>query len=97
MKIKMAILSVIAVCLVACGRNTDDDLQEGTTLILASFDDNVYLKKQVELYNQTHNEYQIEIQRYERSEQMEEDGILLLQREIASGKGPDIIDFGARL
>lgn len=94
MKLKIAIFFVVAVCLAACGRNTDGGPQEKTTLVLAAFDNNAYLKKQVELYNQTHNEYQIEIQRYERSEQLEDDGVLLLQREIASGKGPDIIDFG---
>lgn len=63
--------------------------------MLATFDNNMYLQKQVEKYNQTHDDYRIEIQRYERSEQIEEDGVLKLQREIISGEGPDIIDFGS--
>lgn len=78
-------------------RGSDADsggTQEATTLVLAAFDDSTYLRKQVELYNQTHSDYQIEIKRYERSENMEEDGIFLLQREIVSGEGPDIINFG---
>lgn len=85
---------VMVICLSACGRKTEVAPQEKTTLVLAAFDNSGYLQKLVDLYNQAHDEYQIEIQRYERSEQMEEDGILLLQREIASGGGPDIINFG---
>lgn len=96
MQRKIAIFLFMAMCLSACGRSTEDDeLQQATTLVLATFDNNAYLQKQVELYNQTHDDYQIEIQKYYRSEQLEEDGVLLLQREIISGRGPDIIDFGS--
>lgn len=96
MKKKIAIFLFLVMCLSACGRSTEDDeSQQATNLILATFDNNAYLQKQVELYNQTHDDYQIEIKRYDRSEQLEEDGVLLLQREIISGRGPDIIDFGS--
>lgn len=79
----------------AYGREADNGVtQEPTVLVLASFEDSPYLQRRVELYNQTHADYQIEIKRYERSENMEEDGVLLIQREIISGEGPDIIDFG---
>lgn len=94
-KIKLVIILVLTMSLVACRRNTEEETQEKTVLVLAAFDDNTYLQEKVEQYNRTQHEYQIEIQRYERSEQMEEDGILQLQREIALGKGPDIIDFGS--
>lgn len=91
----MAEFFCVAMCLAACGSSADNGgIQEPTTLVLAAFEDSAYIRKQVELYNQTHADYQIEIKRYERSDNMEEDGILLLQREIVAGKGPDIINFG---
>lgn len=90
-----AVIICVTMCLAACGSEADNGgTQETAALVLATFDDSVYLQNQVELYNQTHTDYQIEIKRYERSENMEEDGILLLQREIVSGEGPDIINFG---
>ena len=65
----------------AYGREADNGVtQEPTVLVLASFEDSPYLQRRVELYNQTHADYQIEIKRYERSENMEEDGVLLIQR-----------------
>ena len=80
---------------IVTGREADNGVtQEPTVLVLASFEDSPYLQRRVELYNQTHADYQIEIKRYERSENMEEDGVLLIQREIVSGKGPDIINYG---
>lgn len=92
----IAIFLILVMCLSACDNIPEENkMSEVTTLTLATFDNNLYLQKQVDLYNQTHDDYQIGIQRYERSEQMEEDGLLLLQREIVSGKGPDIIDFGS--
>lgn len=72
-----------------------EQLKEADRLVLATFDNNVYLEKQIELYNRVHEDYQIEIQKYERSDILEKDEILKLQREIVSGKGPDIIDFGS--
>lgn len=96
MKKKIVIFLSLIMCLSACGRSAEDDeLRQVTTLVLATFDNNVYFQQQVELYNQTHDDYKIEIQRYDRSEQLEEDGVMLLQREIISGRGPDIIDFGS--
>lgn len=82
----------IAGGLTACGGEEEEGQK---TLVLAAFDTNPYLAEKVEEYNQLQQECKIEIQKYERSEVAEEDGILLLQREIASGKGPDLIDFGS--
>lgn len=90
----VAVFLFFIILLSACGENTKNHSQKAVTLVLATFDNNVYLEKQIELYNQVHEEYQIEIQKYERSDMLEKDGILKLQREIVSGKGPDIIDFG---
>lgn len=68
--------------------------QGSVVLVLAVFDQSSYLQKQVELYNQSHEDFRIEIEQYIRSEKPEEDGVLRLQREIVSGNGPDLIDFG---
>lgn len=83
----------MALCLTACSSQTENS-QESKVLVLATFDNSKYLQNQVARYNQTQQKYQIEIQKYERSDEPEEDGVLLLQREIASGEGPDMIDFG---
>lgn len=94
-RIKILLFFVLIMCLTACSKDTEEESSEKTVLTLATFGDSAYLKKQVQQYNEMQDEYQIEIQNYERSDQAEEDGILLLQREIASGKGPDIINFGS--
>lgn len=70
-----------------CGRQAD-------TLVLATFGENPELQKQVELFNGTHQNIKIELQVYNRFEEKEGDGIERLKREIISGKGPDIINFG---
>lgn len=82
---------VLVLLLVGCKNDTEDEV---TTLTLASFGDNSELSEQVELFNQNHTDYKIEIKQYQRSEHIEEDGIAQLQKEIISGKGPDIINFG---
>ncbi len=73
------------------GKETE---KEPVTLVLASFGEDAGLQEQVELFNQAHTDYKIEIQQYMRSEQVEEDGINKLQREIVSGNGPDLINYG---
>lgn len=82
--------------LTGCGRQQTETEggQQVTTLTLAAFGENRELEQQVEWFNQANTEYQIQIMQYERSEQAEADGIARLQREIVSGEGPDIIDFG---
>lgn len=97
MKRSFIIFFVAVLLLVSCGSNDElesDKKQETVTLILAVFDDNTELRRQVEIFNEEHEPYHIEIQKYERSEKPEEDGLLRLQREIASGEGPDVIDYG---
>ena len=88
-------LAFASVCLAACGANPGGSvLKEPEVLLLAAFEENGERSRQVELFNETHDDYKIEIQMYERSEKLEEDGRARLQREIISGKGPDMIDFG---
>lgn len=91
----MTCFLVLSLSLTACGNDTGKEAAKQNVLVLASFDDTPYIREQVARYNQGQHEYQIEMKSYERSEQPDEGGILLLQREIALGKGPDIIDFGS--
>lgn len=82
------------------GTDTDGNMAgtnaagEKTTLVLAAFEENRSLIKQVEAFNQSNTEYEIQIEYYERALNAEEDGVVRLQREIMSGAGPDLIDFG---
>lgn len=84
-----------------CGRREESSIEgmdgsghEAVTLVLADFGNNYELRQQVENFNKSHASYQIEIRQYQRFEQEDGDGIERLQREIVSGKGPDIINFG---
>lgn len=87
---------VLILCSCSSNRNSKEEMEaEKIILTLAVFDDNAELRGQVAFFNQNQEKYQIEIQEYKRSTQFEEDGLLRLQREIALGKGPDMIDFGA--
>ena len=94
-KIKLAILFALSLCLLACGKKAENGKAGKTVIVLATFDNSAILREQVEQYNRTNMDYRIEIKHYERSENPKEDGVLLLQREIVSGKGPDLIDFGS--
>ena len=93
-----AVLAAAALLFTSCGSQGGQghSSQEGpVTLVLASFQDNPVLGRQVELFNRSHDDYQIEIQKYTRWDSAEEDGRARMQREIISGKGPDLIDFGS--
>ena len=84
-KLRLFIILIIAVCLTACGKNAEEETKNQKVLVLANFDNSEYLREQVKQYNEMQQEYRIEIKQYERSEEVEEDGVLLLQREIAAG------------
>lgn len=87
---------VLSLCFAGCGnRSNMDDEESITTLVMATFDNSTYLREQVDAFNLEHDDCKIEVREYERSEEIEKDGILKLQREIVSGKGPDIIDYGS--
>lgn len=93
---KVVLLAMMVLCLTGCGvqENVGNE-KEPAILTLAMFEKNSQLREQVALFNQNNTEYQIEIVEYQRSEILEEDGRAKMQREIISGKGPDIIDFGS--
>lgn len=99
MKKRILIFILTALFVTGCGarneqsQETDENGKE--VLVIATFEDNPAVNKQVDLFNQNNDTYKIEIKKYERATQSEEDGVAKLQREIMSGKGPDIIDFGA--
>ncbi len=91
---KLFIMLVIFILMVTgCGK--DEKEQEGPTILtLAVFGSNSKVTEQVNLFNQSHTDCQIQIVEYTRSDNLQEDGIAKMQREIVSGKGPDIIDYG---
>lgn len=78
-KLRLFIILIIAVCLTACGKNAEEETKNQKVLVLANFDNSEYLREQVKQYNEMQQEYRIEIKQYERSEEVEEDGVLLLQ------------------
>ena len=51
------------------------------------------LEDQVALFNQKHEDCEIVIKNYYRSETLFEDGVNLIEREIVSGEASDIIDY----
>lgn len=87
----LCICTCLALLLTGCGSQSEENR---VTLVLADFANDYELQKQVEIFNQNHTAYQIEIKQYQRFEQEDGDGIERLQREIVSGKGPDLINFG---
>lgn len=106
-KLKKTITGILifAFLITSCGFENDKKVEkpnveklmsesDTTTLILATFNEDNDMLKQVELFNQTNEDYQIELKVYERSSDPAEDGLLKIQREIVSGNGPDMIDFG---
>ncbi len=91
MKKGIILLLTLALCLSSCGNK---ETQGPVVLVLATFQEGLELHKQVEIFNQNHRDYQIEIKSYQRANVSEEDGIAKIQREIIAGNGPDLIDFG---
>lgn len=92
--IMLAVCVGIAFFLTGCGRQSGEIKENVVTLTLGTFGNNREVRQQVELFNEKHEDYQIEIREYERYETEDGGGIERLQREIVSGNGPDIIDFG---
>ena len=65
-----------------------------TILVLATFYSSQELAAQVEVFNNAHENFAIEIKEYGYSLLTGENTLDALKREIATGKGPDIINFG---
>lgn len=51
------------------------------------------LEEQIEIFNETHDDCEIVIKEYTRSDTLYDDGVNVIEREIVSGEGPDIIDY----
>ena len=64
-------------------------------MTLVSFEESRELTEQVNLFNETHEGYRIDIQIYKRDDIDKDDRIERLQREIVAGKGPDLINYGS--
>lgn len=91
------ILSLIMILISFTGCSNSDEYNTGKIqLKLAVFEDNSSVAEQVKLFNETNSSYEIIIEKYERSTVSSEDGILQIQREIVSGTGPDIINYGCQ-
>ena len=94
-KISLMLLTFLASALMACGRYEGENTRtDGVILELAVLEKNRELQKQVENFNNSQKEVSIVINEYESIQLEGEDGLSLIKREIAMGKGPDIIDFG---
>lgn len=88
-------LFALLLFLTACGRNEDNVSEDGRiVLTLGTVSANQNLRKQVETYNQNNSEYLIEIKTYGDQAVAGADAVSMIQMEIATGEGPDIIDFG---
>lgn len=98
LSMKKGLVCLISALLVTgcalCPSETKQSADEAVVLTLASFGNDSKLRKQIDLFNREHPDYQIEIKQYYRCDRPEEDGINRLRREILSGKGPDLINYG---
>lgn len=93
---KVMLCMVLILLLAGCGaqEKTEATEKNAVVLVLASFGGDSELQEQIALFNQKHTDYKIEVKQYYRSDQIGEDGINKLQREIISGEGPDLINYG---
>lgn len=93
----LAVIIVLSMSLPGCGlqERTPNNNPERTTLTLAVFEGSARISDAVRKYNEVSTDYQIEMIRYERSDDFLDNGITKLQREIMSGGGPDLISYGA--
>lgn len=92
-------LGFALVLLGGCGRKTGssdsaEQKEDKEILVLATFNGSEELTAQVEIFNETHEDFAIEIKEYGYSVLTGEDTLDAVRREIATGKGPDIINFG---
>lgn len=83
-----------------CGKGKSEEAENGgerqekVTLTLASFGKNKELESYVKLFNERQEDIVVEIEEYGLSWLTGEDGIDAVRREIALGKGPDLINYG---
>ena len=90
---KKTVILYVTICLLLSGCKIPKGEENVPKLVLAAFEESAELNKQIALFNQSNTECHIEVRYYNRYE--DGDGIQKLQREIVSGEGPDIINFGS--
>ncbi len=86
--------TVLSLC--SCSPGEESASRETVSLTLVSFEESRALTEQVNLFNETHEGYRIDVQIYEQDDVDKDDRIERLQREIAAGRGPDLINYGSR-
>lgn len=98
MKKSFLLIMLLALCMTACGnsvKGTNSKEQDNRKVLeLGVFCSNSEVSRQIKKFNESSKEYRIEIKEYEINNTTYGDGIETIQREILSGKGPDMIDFG---
>ena len=92
---KLLLLWGLVFLLCSCSLGEKSTSRETVSLTLVSFDENRELTEQVNLFNETHEGYRIDIQIYEQDDADKDDRIERLQREITAGRGPDLVNYGS--
>ena len=92
---KLLLLWGLVFLLCSCSLGEESASRETVSLTLVSFEKSRELTEQVNLFNETHEGYRIDIQIYEQDDADKDDRIERLQREIAAGRGPDLVNYGS--
>ncbi len=99
------IVTLLAICILlstcsACQTSSKEKTNTKKQIILAMIyddeedtDGSGSISDYINKFNDTHENYEIIVKNYYRSDNMYDDAINLIQREIVSGEGPDIIDY----
>lgn len=82
--------------LCSCSMGEEGASRETVSLTLVSFGGSRELTEQVNLFNETHEGYRIDMEIYEQDDIDKDDRLERLQREITAGRGPDLVNFGSR-
>lgn len=92
---KLLLLLGTVLMLCSCSSGEESTSGETVSLTLVSFEESRELTEQVNLFNGTHEGYRIEVQIYGQEDTDKDDRIEKLQREIAAGRGPDLVNYGS--
>lgn len=92
---KLPLLWGLVFLLCSCSLGEESASEETVSLTLVSFEESRELTEQVKLFNETHEGYRIDIQIYEQDDADKDDRLERLQREIAAGRGPDLVNYGS--
>ncbi|MBE5839782.1 MAG: carbohydrate ABC transporter substrate-binding protein [Butyrivibrio sp.] len=93
------VITILLLVMVGCSKNSNSSTGK-TQIVLAmvySSEDDMRgdkaLEDQISYFNETHDDCEIVIREYTRSDNMYDDGVNVIEREIVSGEGPDIINY----